>query len=499
MAHDHYFKTVTPESVGIPSSAITSYVRKLKELQLREHSILILRGGKICAEGYAPFCSEEKLHRAYSVSKTFVTAAIGRLIFEGRLSIDDKVAQFFPDKLPEVVPPEIEEMTVRHLLMMSTPHDGTTYTWDPEKPDWTGSFFTTKPSHIPGTIFNYDTSGTFILNVLVERMTGMPIMEYLKETVFRDMDFSKDSWCVKAPDGYSWCGSGVLCTARDLAKLGLVFMNGGYVGNTQVLPEDFVKEATSRMIDNNLKGRAENCYDGYGYGYFIWRTWKNTFSFIGMGDQLVICIPEKDMMVVTHADNQGSSRSQMYNFKVLWDCLMDHVVDGALPENPEAYKEMLEEISDLSLPIPNGKAHSMYQNELNDRVYVATRENEMGITKFSFHFDGDEGEFRYTNARGDKVIRFGLGKYVDGEFPEEYSGEQIHTPAGRYYKCTACAVFVEPQKLLLRCDVVDWYFGSVTATFGFRDDVCGFRMVKNAEAFMNDYFGWGEGRLLKDE
>ena len=87
---------------------------------------------------------------------------------------------------------------------------------------------------------------------------------------------------------------------------------------------------------------------------------------------------------------------------------------------------MLEEISDLSLPIPNGKAHSMYQNELNDRVYVATRENEMGITKFSFHFDGDEGEFRYTNARGDKVIRFGLGKYVDGEFPEEYSS----TPFG---------------------------------------------------------------------
>ena len=94
----------------------------------------------------------------------------------------------------------------------------------------------------------------------------------------------------------------------------------------------------------------------------------------------------------------------------------------------------------------------------------------------------------------DILLKLGLGKYEDGTLQESYSGARIHEPCDHEYKTTACAVFVEPHKLVLRCDVVDWYFGNLTATFGFKGDACGFRMVKNAEDFLRDYFGWGEGR-----
>lgn len=494
MAHDTVLKTVSPESVGIPSEAITAFVRRVKEWKLREHSLIVLRHGDICAEGYAPVSGEDKLHRMYSVSKTFVTAGIGRLIFEGKLHLDDKVVSFFPDKIKGPIPEELAETTVRHLLMMATPHTDGTYTWSPDCTNWTNDFFTAPCTHVPGTIFRYDTSGTYVLSVLVERLSGKPIMEYLKSTIFAKAGFSKDAWCVKAPEGNSWCGSGVMCTSRDLAKLAIIFKDGGRWNGEQVLPEDFVREATSCMIDNNFKGRAENCVEGYGYGYFVWRTWRGSYSFWGMGDQFAVTVPDKDIILIATADNQGSPCAAPNLFEAFWDCVVDRATDGPLPENSEALAEMQREIGYLPLPIIDGDAHSLVENEIDGRVFRATRPNEMGITEFSFRFFGDVGEFHYTNARGAKVIRFGLGKYEDGTLQESYSGARIHEPCDHEYKTTACAVFVEPHKLVLRCDVVDWYFGNLTATFGFKGDACGFRMVKNAEDFMRDYFGWGEGR-----
>ncbi len=496
MAHDTFFQTVTPESVGIPSAALTAFLQKLRDYTLHEHSLLVLRHGKICAEGYVPFAGEEKLHRIYSSSKTFVTATIGRLIMEGRLGLNDKVAPYFQDLLPETVPPEVEEMTVRHLLMMATPFSETTYSFAPSCTNWISTFFNTKPSHLPGAVFRYDTSGTYTLNVLAERLTGKPIAEYLRETVFADMGFSEDAWCIRAPEGHSWCGSGMMCTSRDLAKLALVFLNGGCVNGKQVLPEDFVREATSRQIDNNTLGQVINPHNGHGYGYFIWRSWKNSYLFQGMGDQLAITVPDKDLILVTTADNQGNPRSMTDVMEAFWECVVERVSDDPLPEDPSSFAAMREAYGALSLPVPEGEKHSAYEAVLQDRVYEATRPNEMGITRFSFHFEGDTVEFRYTNARGDKKIVFGLGHYEHGVLPERYAGACISEPMDRGYETEACAVFTAPQQLLLRCDVVDWYLGNFTAVFGFRDDVCGFRMTKNAENFLHDYAGWGEGKAV---
>ncbi len=493
MAHDTVLQTVTPESLGIPSDGITAFVRTLKERKLREHSVLILRHGKICAEGYGPDFGEEKLHRIYSVSKTFVTAGIGRLIFEGRLKLDDKIVSFFPDMVKEPVEPEIAEMTVRDLLIMSTPFREGTYSFDPSCQNWAETFFNTKPEKIPGCLFHYDTSGTYILNVIVERLTGEPILEYLKKTVFRKIGFSEDAWCIQAPEGNSWCGSGVLCTSRDLAKLAIIFKNKGWYDGEQVLPEDFIEEATSLQIANAIQGRADNCIEGYGYGYFVWRTWRGGYAFFGMGDQIVLTVPDKDLILVTTADNQFSPTARVVLMRAFWDHVVDRCSDGPLPENRAEYEKMVAEITDLPLPMAEGSAHSFLENRIQDKVFRATRPNTMGITEFSFHFEGDEGEFRYTNARGKKVIRFGLGKYVSGTFPEIYSGRRMSTPGDREYRTTACGVFPDEMTFTFRCDIIDWYFGQLTAIFGFKDNECGYRMTTNAENFLQGYYGWGEG------
>ncbi|MGI5852033.1 MAG: serine hydrolase domain-containing protein, partial [Caldicoprobacterales bacterium] len=158
----------SPESLGIPSSAILSFLERIDREQTCMHGFLLIRKGQIAAEGYwAPY-SKDSMHRMYSVSKSMVSLAIGLMIDEGKLNLEDRVVNFFEDKLPNNLHPYLAESTVRDLLMMATPHSENSYTRYDK--DWAATFFYKTPSHPPGTVFAYDTAATVILNTIVERI-----------------------------------------------------------------------------------------------------------------------------------------------------------------------------------------------------------------------------------------------------------------------------------------------------------------------------------------
>ena len=165
-----------PESVGVSPAWVTAFVRALNRRGEMHHSFLMMRHGRVFAEGYwAPFTASSK-HRMYSVSKTFTSAAIGCLVDEGKLRLTDKIVDYFPDQLPAQRDPYLAETTIRDLLMMSTPYPtGATYTQPGvDRMNWLHSFFhpTIAPDHPAGTLFHYDTSATYVLDVLVERLTA---------------------------------------------------------------------------------------------------------------------------------------------------------------------------------------------------------------------------------------------------------------------------------------------------------------------------------------
>jgi CubicO group peptidase (beta-lactamase class C family) len=124
----------------------------------------------------------------YSISKSFVSLAIGSLIGEDRLHLDDPVASFFPDKVPQDLHPWLAQATVRDLLMMATPHSENAYTRHDK--DWAWCFFNKQPSHPAGTVFAYDTAATVVLNTIVERISGMPFLEYLRPRLLDPIGFS---------------------------------------------------------------------------------------------------------------------------------------------------------------------------------------------------------------------------------------------------------------------------------------------------------------------
>ncbi|MCB0185340.1 MAG: serine hydrolase, partial [Caldilineaceae bacterium] len=185
----------SPESLGIPSQAVLNFLERIDAERINMHGFLLVRRNRIAAEGYwAPWSAEHR-HRMYSVSKSFVALAVGLMIDEGRLSLDDQVAGFFPDKVPEPLHPWLAASTVRDLLTMATAHSTTSYTRT--DPDWVWTFFNRQPSHPPGTIFSYDTATTVVLTAIVEKLAGMPFLDYMRPRFLDRIGFSADAWCVR--------------------------------------------------------------------------------------------------------------------------------------------------------------------------------------------------------------------------------------------------------------------------------------------------------------
>ena len=155
-----------------------------------------------------------------------------------------------------------------------------------------------------------------MLCILVRRVTGKEFLDYMRPRLLDPLGISPEAWCVETPCGHAWGGSGVLFTARDLAKFALFCMNRGRVGDDQVVPESYMADATSRQIDNIVaNGDSEH---QFGYGYQFWRTRHNGFACRGMGSQLAVCLPDHDFVLVTLGDTQAIPSACAAIYDALW-------------------------------------------------------------------------------------------------------------------------------------------------------------------------------------
>lgn len=483
---------ITPEKAGIPSSAVIAFIDKLREKKTVLHSLLLVKDGKLLTEAYwKPFDKYFK-HRMYSTSKSFVSVAIGILIGEGRLSLNDKAMSFFTDKMPKDASPLLKMTTIRDLLRMATPYTlGATYS--PNDLDWVDTLFMAETSHYPGMIFHYDTTATTMLCMIIKRITGLDFIDYLKEKLFPYIGISPDTTCIKTPCGYDWGGSGVLCTPRDLARFATICLNMGKYEDKQLVPEWYMREATSKQIDN--RSTENHLETSQGYGYQFWCTRNNGFATLGMGCQVSLNLPEYGFSLVTTGDTQSVSEAYAaYVFPAFWDIIYPHLQKRAtLPENKDEYKALMDKISSLSLPVCDGDMTSHIAKEISGREYKL-QDNPMKIESVKFIFSGDEGEMLYTNATGDHSISFGFGHQVKGEFPEKhYFDTYIGIPSGKGYTCYTSAAWGMSDSLFIYCYAVDKYFGKIKMNFVFRDNMISVFMQKNAEWFFDEYQGFAYG------
>lgn len=329
------FARAIPEATGISSESIVNILKELDKRAVPMHSILIMKGDNLIFEKYYAPYTRDTLHRMFSISKSFTAVAIALLAEEGKLNFDNPVAQYFPEYVTDSTHPWIREMTIRNMLMMRTCHASTTYKVN-MKEDWVKSFFTVPPTHKSGTVFHYDTSSAHTLCALVEKLSGMNILDYMRTKFLDHMDFSGSAYMVRDPFGVSMGGSGLMATPLDVLKFLYFLKKGGRIKcsdghERQLLSKGLVDELTSNASDTFVTAPLPS--EAQGYGMQIWQNEKGGFVLYGMGGQLGISIPSEDLLVMTTADTQGMQGGNQLIYNAVYDNLVKKDSPMDLPDS----------------------------------------------------------------------------------------------------------------------------------------------------------------------
>lgn len=322
---------------SVSATAICRFIERLNREGVCIHGFELRVDGKIRAEGYwRPFQPGEA-HRMYSVSKSVVSLAIGLLIADGRLLLESRIVDFFPEYLPETPDPRLMRLTLRDMLRMATCYRKTTYREGIDR-DWAQTFFTATPTHEPGVMFNYDTSCSQVLCALVQKITNRPIVAFLRERLLQPLGCTDAVRWLTDPSGVPQGGTGLLMSLRDLGKLAQCVMNGG----DDLLPAEYLREATKPQIQTDGREAPE---ERFGYGYQFWMT-RHGWAMYGMGGQMAIACPTERVLLCTIADTRLQGGVQML-YDAFFDEIMAHLDEPGLPADETRLTKLL---STLSFP-----------------------------------------------------------------------------------------------------------------------------------------------------
>lgn len=323
----------TPESQGVSSASIAKFIQAADEKVNSMHSFMLLRHGKVIAEAWWTPEDANKPHVLWSLSKSFTSTAVGLAVHDGKLSVQDRVIGFFPDALPENPSENLKSMRVLDLLTMSTGHQD-----EPNlraSQDWIKTFFAHPVPREPGSFFRYNTPATFMQSAIVQKVTGQNVVDYLQTRLFDPLGIDAPKWD-KNPQGISIGGYGLYLKTEDIAKFGQLYLQKGRWENQQLIPSDWVQEASSKQVSNGSDAASDW---NQGYGYQFWRCRHNAFRGDGKDGQFCIVLPDQDAVVVMTA-NTSNMQSQL---SLVWEYLLGAMVDKDLPEAPKD-RENLEAI-----------------------------------------------------------------------------------------------------------------------------------------------------------
>lgn len=347
----------TPEQQGVESALLDRLVAGLDETkhELELHSLMVVRHGHVIAEGWWSPYSAERMHELYSLSKSFTSIGVGFLVADGKLDIDDRVIDHFPEHVPDEVSDNLAAMRVRHLLTMTTGHYGEPFMLRGREGSWLNAFFDHPVEKAPGSYFLYNTAATYVLSALVQRISGSTLLEFLTPRLFDKIGATEATWPT-SPEGVTLGGFGLSLTTESIAKFGtLLVANDG-----SVLPRDWVTQATSKQASND---ENENPDWRQGYGFQFWRA-RRGYRGDGAFGQYCIVIPELDLLIAATA----ATLDMQAVLNTIWDILPDQLPNEPLPPNEAAAARLRDRLSRLELPPPtsDGQAGGVGTYEFDD-------------------------------------------------------------------------------------------------------------------------------------
>ena len=488
------FMKVTPESVGIPSSAVLDFISTLDEYRMHTHGIIMARGDKIFAECYYKPFDENFLHRMYSVSKSFVAIAIGVAVTEGLVGLDDVICDYFPEFKNENIDVYYERCTVRDMLMMRS-NVGTGVKWWGKFGSRIEAYYSQKTDKIPGTLFKYDSIGSFLLGCIIEKLTGKNFLEYLKEKVLLEIGFSEESYVLREPGGYAIGDSGVMCTTRDLLIFARLIMKGGKWGDKQYIAPSFMEDAIKKQVENDCTG-GYNLYNSGGYGYLIWKTHPDGFSLVGMGDQLAICDMKRDISFIITSDNQAEKANRHIIYHEFYRHFLPKISKDGLKEDKDSFNKLSEYLKSRELVSQSGKEVSPIAEKVFGNKYVK-KTGELKIDSFTLtdsfleiEKDGKSYKLEYGLLENRKT-EFSFGTRAKPDMMGIYEEGK--------YDCNVSGAWVSDDTFAILAHITDTYFGSLTVHVSFIENEASMLIQRSGQYVFEDIGGFLIAEKTKKE
>lgn len=418
------FKRVVPESVGIASGDIEWLIDRLESGFTEPHGLMIMRHGKICAEGWwSPYAPGIR-HGLQSHSKTYAATAVGIAYTEGLVRLDERIIDIFPEEAPKEPSEYLKELTVHHVLCMGCGMD--------EMPaasvQWIRDFLHTPVNHKPGTAYMYNSVGSSLLSAIVVKKTGMGMHEYLKTRLYDKIGIFADNhlW-MKMPDGCEVGGGGLYATTEDNLRLMKLYADGGLWEGERILAPEFVERATTLQNESaSEESKNPPAKDNFvGYGYQIWMCRpKGVYRADGAMGQFTIVAPDMDMIIAITENAAGAHWAQA-TLDTMWEFL-DRVREhtGACVESDsQAAEKLANRMKRLALPNPvfapysplisriqgrdwEIKEGTLYLGDVGAAQIMAGMEMPDPVSGFSFDFGCDNVtlNWRAKEAGGHAVI-----------------------------------------------------------------------------------------------
>jgi CubicO group peptidase (beta-lactamase class C family) len=428
-----------PEAQGVSSSGLLEFVNALDQID-GMHSLMVVRHGKIIAEGWWTPYDASRNHVLYSLSKSFASTAVGFAVAEGKVSIDDEVLKFFPDDAPPSPANNLKAMRVRDLLTMSTGHQDA----PPAGPEimCARSFFTQAVVHLPGTHFKYNTPATFMQSAIVQKVTGQTALDYLRPRLFEPLGIERPVWETNF-QGISLGGYGLRVRTEDIAKFGQLYLQAGRWNGQQLLPSDWVAMATAKQASNGSNPKSDW---NQGYGFQFWRCRHNAWRGDGAFGQYCVGLPDQDAVV---AITSGVKDMQAV-LNVVWDKLLPALQSKKLKANPAARQQLQERLARLEVRPAQGAATSPMTAKVLNRAF-AFPANDQQIERLSLA-SSDAGKTLALTVRrngrdmtipcGHKEWKHGRAPVAAGflaQFPDEPVAGTIAWPADDTCVIKSCA------------------------------------------------------------
>ena len=454
--YEQAFVRATPESQGISSDLFAALLRELDASKDTDmHHFMALRHGKvICECNFAPY-PKGMWHITHSMCKSITGMAIGMLIEEEKLKLDENIYDIFPNHINAFSKIFRPVITVENLLTMTS---GITFNESGivSGNDWLGSFLNASVNGKPGTEFQYNSLNTYVLSAIVTKRTGETLTEYLTPRLFGPLGITKYYW-ETCPKGITKGGWGLFLCAEDMAKLGQLYLQRGKWNGQQLVSEYWIEISTARHL------KTQN--GTYGYGYQLWMEQRpGSFEYNGMLGQNVIIYPDMDMVLVTNAGNK----------EMFQDCIMLNIIRkyfpvnyhpaDVLPENPLSYSLLKRLCGELENGENNNRStslrgrwkrnvvsrrkhsdkkysyrisaivdlpsdHHSFMRAVSGRTYVMEQQNigiaplfvqvfhnnmTDGISEISFTYDAGNFYVSFTEGEVIHKLPVGFGRAADG-------------------------------------------------------------------------------------